>query len=221
MLRGVWLAVALLLFQAAVAGAQVGADSLARTAPGDNVLPPAIPAPGDTSRADTTTADTTVPRPPASQPPSPAAVAMPGPVDTTLARACRGLGPGTLAPGLLAAVFRPGTTEKARADAARAVGGTVGGLTDMGEVYVRVPPEAGPLPVVADRLIRQDPVTRVTPIPCPPPAAPAAPAQQAPSPPAQGPPAPAPPAQGAAPLQDTSAANARDSTSAAPRPPAP
>jgi hypothetical protein len=228
MLRRALPPVALLLFQAAVAEAQVGADSLARTAPGDSVRPPAIPAPGDTARADTVRvgADTAMPRPPTSQAPSPAAVAIPGPVDTTLARACRGLGPGTLAPGLLAAVFRPGTTEKARADAARAVGGTVGGLTDMGEVYVRVPPEAGPLPVVADRLIRQDPVTRVTPIPCPPPAAPAAPAQQAPGPPAQAPPpqappAQAPPAQGAAPPRDTSAANARDSTAAAPTPPAP
>lgn len=97
------------------------------------------------------------------------------PVDTTLARACDGLPGGTEAPGLLAVVFRSRTPDTARVAAARAVAGTLGGPTGYGEEYVRVPPDAGPLTVLADRLIRQRPVIQVSPVPCPPP--PPAPAQ--------------------------------------------
>jgi len=90
-----------------------------------------------------------------------------GSTDTTLARACAGAPAGSEAPGLLAVMFRPGTSDQDRAAAAKAVGGTLAGPNDYGEEYVRVPPEAGPLTVVADKLIRQNPVTRVGPAPCP------------------------------------------------------
>jgi hypothetical protein len=106
---------------------------------------------------------------------TPEAVTALAPVDTTLARACNGAPGGTEAPGLLAVVFRSRTPDTARVAAARAVGGTLAGPTGYGEEYVRVPPNAGPLTVVADRLIRQRPVTQVSPVPCPPP--PPAPAQ--------------------------------------------
>jgi hypothetical protein len=211
---------AVLLAHSAAARAQVG-DSLARAATDSMLTAPAVP--GDSARS-----DSTAPATPPPQTPSPAAVSVPiPPTDTTLARACAGAAPGTLAPGLLAVVFRPGTTDKDRAGAARAVGGTVGGLTDMGEVYVRVPPAAGPLHLVADQLIRQDPVTRVTPVPCPAPT-PTPPASGAPAqnPPAQaaptpGAPSPVAPSPGAPAPPDTSAARAGESAAAAPRPAGP
>jgi len=108
-------------------------------------------------------------------PATPQTVTALAPVDTTLARACNGAPGGTEAPGLLAVVFRSRTPDTARIAAAKAVGGTLAGPTGYGEEYVRVPPDAGPLTVVADRLIRQKPVTQVSPVPCPPP--PPAPAQ--------------------------------------------
>ena len=98
------------------------------------------------------------------------AVTIVAPPDTVLARACAGLPAGAEAPGLLAVVFRPGTSDTARAAAARAVGGTRAGTSQYGEEYVQVPPDAGPLPAVADRLIRQDPVMTVSAAPCPAPA---------------------------------------------------
>jgi hypothetical protein len=216
---------AVLLAHAGAARAQ-GGDSLARAAPDSGLYP-------STVSGDSATADSAVSPAPPPQTPSPAAVSVPvAPTDTTLARACADAAPGTLAPGLLAVVFRPGTTDRDRAGAARAVGGTVGGLTDMGEVYVRVPPGAGPLHLVADQLIRQDPVTRVAPVPCPAPTpkrpAPGAPAQNppaqgAPTPGAPPPAAPAPgaPAPGAPATGDTGAARSGDSASAAPRPASP
>ena len=99
--------------------------------------------------------------------PAPSAVSV-GPSDTVLARACQGMAAGTQAPGLLTVMFRAGTSDRDRAAAAKSVGGTLGGPTAYGEEYVVLPPDAGPLPVVADRLIRQDPVTQVSPAPCPP-----------------------------------------------------
>ena len=105
------------------------------------------------------------------------AVTVVAPQDTVLARACAGLPAGAEAPGLLAVVFRPGTSDTARAAAARAVGGRRAGLSEYGEEYVQVPPDAGPLPAVADRLIRQEPVTAVSPAPCPAPAEEPAPTQ--------------------------------------------
>jgi hypothetical protein len=135
------------------------------------------------------------------------------PTDTTLKRVCTGTAPGAIAPGLLAVVFRPGTTKDEAVGAATAIGGRIGGMSDMGEVYVLVPPEAGRLSDVADQLIRQDPVTRVAPMPCPAPA-------RAPAPPAAPPaaaPAPSPGAAGAQPPAptDTTGARARDSTAPA------
>lgn len=106
---------------------------------------------------------------------STAASSDPAATDTTLTRACAGAEPGSEAPGLLAVNFRPGTPDKARADAARSVGGTLAGPNEYGEEYVILSPDAGPLPAVADRLIRQDPVTRVSPAPCPGPIATEAP----------------------------------------------
>jgi len=105
-------------------------------------------------------------------PPRPILQALPAlaPVDTTLARACDGLPGGAEAPGLLAVIFHARTPDADRAAAAKAVGGTLAGPTGYGEEYVRLPPDAGPLTVVADRLIRQIPVTQVSPVPCPPPA---------------------------------------------------
>ena len=87
--------------------------------------------------------------------------------DTTLARACAGEPPGSEAPGLLAVVFNAGTSERDRAAAAKAVGGTLAGSSPYGEDYVRLAVGAGPLTAVADQLIRQNPVKQVSPAPCP------------------------------------------------------
>lgn len=136
------------------------------------------------------------------------------PPDTTLMRACAGAPAGSLAPGLLAVVFRAGTSGPEKVAAAKTVGGTLAGPTAAGgEEYVRLSADAPALTVVADRLIRADPVTRVSPAPCPPAEvesvpettpAPAAPARGAPAgsdtavvpdstaPPARGPFAPPP-----------------------------
>ena len=150
--------------------AQVGGDSLSRIT--DSLAPP-----GSQPTPDSTAADTAAPTPvtPAPTPTAPTAPTAPTTesADTTLKRVCRGAPPGVLAPGLLAVVFRPGTTKPQAIDAARAIGGTIAGMSDAGEVYVEVPPTAGPLKLVADQLIRQDPVTRVSPTPCPAPAPPA------------------------------------------------
>jgi hypothetical protein len=89
------------------------------------------------------------------------------PTDTTLARACAGEPAGSEAPGLLAVIFVPGTSERDRAAAAKAVGGTLAGSSAYGEDYVRLAVGAGPLTAVADQLIRQNPVKQVSPAPCP------------------------------------------------------
>jgi len=89
------------------------------------------------------------------------------PIDTTLARACAGAPAGSEAPGLLAVIFVPGTSERDRAAAAKAVGGTLAGSSPYGEDYVRLAVGAGPLTAVADQLIRQNPVKEVSPAPCP------------------------------------------------------
>ena len=97
------------------------------------------------------------------------------PADTTLARACVGEPAGSEAPGLLAVIFVARTSERDRAAAAKAVGGTLAGSSPYGEDYVRLGVGAGPLTVVADQLIRQNPVKEVSPVPCPaPPAMPSA-----------------------------------------------
>ena len=99
------------------------------------------------------------------------------PADTTLARACLGYPAGSEAPGLLAVIFNPGTSDRVRAAAAKAVGGTLAGSSPYGEDYVRLAVGAGPLTAVADRLIRERPVKQVSPAPCPaPPVAPSPPA---------------------------------------------
>lgn len=116
-----------------------------------------------------------------------------GPSDTVLARACSGEPGGGEAPGLLAVIFRAGTPDRERAAAAKSVGGTLAGPNGYGEEYVRLPDGAGPLPAVADRLIRQAAVTSVSPAPCPPPVptpvgpgtAPGTPADSAPAAPAR------------------------------------
>jgi len=105
----------------------------------------------------------------------PVDVGQADPTDTTLARACAGYPAGSEAPGLLAVIFNPGTSDRDRAAAAKAVGGTLAGSSPYGEDYVRLAVGAGPLTVVADRLIRQNPVKQVSPAPCPaPPAMPSA-----------------------------------------------
>lgn len=187
--------IALLLTATAGAAAQTAADSALRTGTlSDSARAPALPGTGGDSSAGASRAGqvpgaassptavggdsaaaAAAPAPAGVpnagiQPPSGAAstiVTPVAPVDTTLARACAGAPTGSVAPGLLTVVFRPGTPDKQRAAAARAVGGTLGGPTEYGEEYVRVPSEAGPLALVADRLIRQEPVTRVSPAPCP------------------------------------------------------
>jgi hypothetical protein len=111
----------------------------------------------------------------AASPAVPPAAVYVAPTDTTLARACDGAPAGTEAPGLLAVLFRTGTSDRDRAAAAKAVGGTLAGTSDYGEEYVRVPETAGPLVAVADRLILQEPVTQVSPAPCPEPPGAAAP----------------------------------------------
>jgi hypothetical protein len=125
------------------------------------------------------------------------------PPDTTLMRACEGAPAGSLAPGLLAVVFRAGTSGPEKVAAAKTVGGTLAGPTAAGgEEYVRLSADAPALTVVADRLIRADPVTRVSPAPCPSPEVESAPAATA---------APQAPARGAATPSDTGVAS--DSTS--------
>jgi len=137
---------------AAGARAQVTRDSAAGYAPADSTRQAEAAARGEALRAVTQVA----------------------PADTVLAKACSGLPAGAEAPGLLAVVFRPGTSEAERVAAARAVGGALAGASEYGEDYVRVPTDAGPLTVIADRLIRQVPVTTVSAAPCPgPPQAPA------------------------------------------------
>lgn len=131
----------------------------ARAAESTGVYPP-------TGASTTGTAGRTPEIAPGSAKRSPVIVTL-GSTDTTLARACAGAPAGSEAPGLLAVMFRPGTSDQDRAAAAKAVGGTLAGPNDYGEEYVRVPPDAGPLTVVADKLIRQNPVTRVGPAPCP------------------------------------------------------
>lgn len=117
------------------------------------------------------------------------------PPDTTLMRACAGAPAGSLAPGLLAVVFRAGTSGPEKVAAAKAVGGALAGPTAAGgEEYVRLSADAPALTVVADRLIRADPVTRVSPAPCPSPEVESAPAETA---------APQAPARGAATPSDT------------------
>ncbi len=104
-------------------------------------------------------------------PPSPTVVQFTAPVDTALARACADAPAGSEAPGLLSVVFRAGPSVTDKAAAAKAVGGAMAGETGYGEEYVKLAVGSGPLTVVADRLIRQDPVVRVSPAPCPPPPA--------------------------------------------------
>jgi hypothetical protein len=159
-LAGAAAVAALALLGAAPALAQVGGDSALRAAPVDTLALPAAGAAEDSARAEAT----------APAPASPAAsapAATVAPADTTLKKACTGAPPGMLAPGLLAVVYRPGTTREEAIAAAKSVGGEIAGMSELGEVYVRVPPSAGALDVVADQLIRQDPVTRVAPTPCP------------------------------------------------------
>jgi hypothetical protein len=184
---------------AAVAQAQGGRDSTA--APPDTAHRTGVPASPPAGAA----------TPGAAPAPPPAAVLPPsvaeGPPDAVLDRACAGGPGGAQAPGLLAVLFRPATPDAAQAAAARAVGGTLAGLSPYGETYVLVPDSAGPLPDVADRLIRQDPVTTVSPVPCP------AAASAAPAPVPQPAPAPAPAPGGG------TASPAAPKDSAPPKPP--
>lgn len=191
----------------AIAVAQTSGDT-ARGAPA--VADSVPPAAGNNAP---TTADSTSPnRVPAApgtmwvNPNSPAArsgilpinVSAGQPSDTTLARACKGLPGGSEAPGLLAVIFRGGTSDRDRIAAAKAVGGSLGGQSAHGEEYVKLAVGAGPLTAVADRLIRQDPVVRVAPAPCPPqaivaPARPGNPPDSARAPAARDSAAPPPP----------------------------
>jgi hypothetical protein len=99
--------------------------------------------------------------------PDPAAVSIPTPSDSVLASACAGASAGSIAPGLLTVVFTPDATEREREAAAREVGGLLAGTDAAGETYVRLEPEADPLSIVADRLIRQPPVMQVSVAGCP------------------------------------------------------
>lgn len=157
---------ALFLFGLALTAARTASAQ----APRDSTRPPVA---SDTARPATGN--------PATPPPAMLPAASPAPPpDAVLAKACAGESGGAEAPGLLAVTFRAGTAESAQADAARAVGGTVSGESPYGDTYVSIPDNAGPLPLVADRLIRQEPVTTVSPVPCPnapaPPPAPTLPA---------------------------------------------
>ena len=70
---------------------------------------------------------------------------------------------------MLTVAFRPGTPTAAREAAVKVVGGRLAGPTWYGgEEYVLVPTNR-PLPALADGLIRQGPVTQVSPVACPPP----------------------------------------------------
>lgn len=193
----------LAMIGATAARAQVVGDSVAQTA-GDTLRPSGVAPRPDSVSGDTTAPSAAPPLPATASPapPAPAAPVQPG--DTTLQRACKGMAPGALAPGLLAVVFRTGTTKPEAIEAARAVGGTIVGMSEKGEVYVEVPASTAPLPVAADQLIRQNPVTQVTPTRCPSaPASPAAPAA-----------APAAAPSGAAPATPDTSARPRDSTQA-------
>jgi hypothetical protein len=148
------------------ARAATPADSLPRatgesTAPGTPGAPPADRVPPALGPGSVQTDPATIPL----------NVGPAEPTDTTLARACAGAPAGSEAPGLLGVVFNPGTSERDRAAAAKAVGGTLAGSSPYGEDYVRLAAGAGPLTAVADRLIRQNPVKQVSPVPCPAPAA--------------------------------------------------
>jgi hypothetical protein len=133
---------------------RVAGDSGGTRAPGapsaDRV--PSAAGPGSTGTAPT---------------PLPSNVGVAAPSDPTLTRACAGMPAGSEAPGLLAVIFRAGTSDKDRAAAAKAVGGTLAGTSSYGEDYVQLEVGAGPLAAVADRLIRQEPVMQVSPAPCP------------------------------------------------------
>jgi hypothetical protein len=98
-----------------------------------------------------------------------AAAVVSVPVDSVLALACEGSAAGSEASGILAVAFRAGTPPAARAAAAKAVEGRLAGPTWYGgEEYILVPTTRA-LTASADGLIRQAPVVRVSPIPCPPP----------------------------------------------------
>lgn len=142
---------------------QVVTDTSRRPAVGDTVRPAAPgAAPADrVPPADGPGSTGAAPAPP------PVNVGVAAPTDPTLARACVGMPAGSEAPGLLAVIFRTGTSDKDRAAAAKAVGGKLAGTSSYGEDYVELDPGAGPLTVVADRLIRQEPVMQVSPAPCP------------------------------------------------------
>jgi hypothetical protein len=160
LVRSVLLAACVLGF-AARAEAQVGSDSLLRAQPADTL--------GPTSAAAVRSESAPVEAPGAAPTSSAASSASrdAAPADTTLKKVCSGVAPGSLAPGLLVVVFSAGTTREAAQAAVKTIGGTIAGMSDKGEVYVQVPPSAGPLPTVADQLIRQDPVSQVAPAPCP------------------------------------------------------
>jgi hypothetical protein len=189
---------ALLSMVPAAALAQTAADSAASAATG---VYPARPAAADTGRAASDTAsaarsDSAGLVPPVADsaagggqradhaPAGPLVVNL-APPDTTLMRACEGEPGGSPAPGLLAVVFRAGTSDQEQAATAKAVGGVLAGPTAAGgEVYVRLPADAPALTVAADELIREDPVSQVSPALCPLPAGgpvPAAPAAGAPA----------------------------------------
>lgn len=146
-------------------GATTAADSLRRAA-GDSgaAAQPGAPVPTSDRVPPAAGPGSTDPTPPS----LPIRVGAGAPPDTTLLRACAGVPGGREAPGLLAVVFRTGTIDRDRVAAAKAVGGTLGGRSAYGEEYVRLEVGSGPLSAVADRLIRQDPVVRVSPAPCPP-----------------------------------------------------
>jgi hypothetical protein len=122
----------------------------------------------------TARADTTKPQPAGSTmaavPVAPAPPVSIAPVDTTLAAGCAGERARSLAPDLLMVTFRPGTPPSERAKAAHAVGGTLAGPVDPDTEYFRVPAEGSDaqLQAIADRVIRLDPVTEVSPAVCPP-----------------------------------------------------
>ena len=165
------LVVALMLAVSALGTAQTPTDSARAAASADSLRRPtggsAAPAAAGAPAPDRV--------PPALGPGStqtdPAAIPLgvgpADPADTTLARACAGAPAGSEAPGLLAVIFSPGTSERERAAAAKAVGGTLAGSSPYGEDYVRLAVGAGPLTAVADQLIRQNPVKEVSPAPCP------------------------------------------------------
>jgi hypothetical protein len=205
MIVALMLGLALTLVTPSVTSAQVTGDTgrtagttadSARRAAGDTSvgrLPGAAPLPGAPADSGAPSADR-VPSASDQEPAGPGAVrsgtaplpinvGVDAPEDTTLARACAGTPAGDEAPGLLAVAFRPGTSDRDRIAAAKAVGGSLAGTSAYGEDYVRLGVGEGPLTAVADRLIRQDPVVRVSPAPCPapPPAPPASSTTPAPA----------------------------------------